>query len=169
MKSFIAVIGLIIIIRIIILIIVIIIIRILIIHNCQVITKAGESRQPQSWVPVNIFSSFLSLKILFIDFSDNKQTRLRRKMKTNKKSLVPLFTFPPPLLAALFLLADCHYKALQGDGGSHKGRAQSEVTKPHVSNTHSPTHTHTHTVGSLLYVCSKQTQTHTHTHITTNS
>lgn len=35
-------------------------------------------------------------------------------MKTDKKSLVPLFTFPPPLLAALFLLAGCHYKALQG-------------------------------------------------------
>lgn len=39
-------------------------------------------------------------------------------MKTDKKSRVPLFTFPPPLLAALFLLAGCHYKALQGTVGA---------------------------------------------------
>lgn len=71
-------------------------------------------------------------------------------MKTDKKSRVPLFTFPPPLLAALFLLAGCHYKALQGTVGATGDWAWSEVTQPHVPNTHARTHlstpslTHTH-------------------------
>lgn len=45
------------------------------------------------------------------------------------KSLVPHFAFPPTLLADGFLLAGCHYKALQGerhcDMGTHyRGTAQ---------------------------------------------
>lgn len=107
-----------------------------------------EKREPRSWGPVNIFSSFLSLKISFIDFSDSKQTRLRRKMKTDK-SLVPLFTFPPPLLAALFLLAGCHYKALQGMvwaiGVGHRARWRSPMFQtPWHAHAFSLSHTHTH-------------------------
>lgn len=76
-------------------------------------------------------------------------------MKTDKKSRVPLFTFPPPLLAALFLLAGCHYKALQGTVGATGDWAWSEVTQPHVPNTHARTHLSTPRTPSL---------THTRTH-----
>lgn len=109
-------------------------------------------------------------------------------MKTDKKSLVPLFTFPPPLLAALFLLAGCHYKALQGMvwaiGVGHRARWRSPMfqTPWHAHTfTHTNAHTHseqphvlslsharahalreTHTYTSV-YMCTKETQMHTHT------
>lgn len=75
-------------------------------------------------------------------------------MKTDKKSRVPLFTFPPPLLAALFLLAGCHYKALQGTVGAVGDWAWSEVTQPHVTHTHArtPSLTHTH-AGTRRHTC----------------
>lgn len=73
-------------------------------------------------------------------------------MKTDKKSRVPLFTFPPPLLAALFLLAGCHYKALQGTVGAIGDWAWSQVTQPQ----HLEMHTHAHAHRLAL--------THTHTH-----
>lgn len=73
-------------------------------------------------------------------------------MKTDKKSRVPLFTFPPPLLAALFLLAGCHYKALQGTVGAVGDWAWSEVTQPHVTHTHAPSLTHTH-AGARRHTC----------------
>lgn len=107
-------------------------------------------------------------------------------MKTDKKSLVPLFTFPPPLLAALFLLAGCHYKALQGMvwaiGVGHRARwrspmfqtpwhahtltlahfAQSPVPHKHThARAQGNTHIHSYTCAQTLLYCI----THTHTHI----
>jgi len=111
-------------------------------------------------------------------------------MKTDKKSLVPLFTFPPPLLAALFLLAGCHYKALQGMvwaiGVGHRARWRSPMfqTPWHAHTfTHTRTHFHPHThiskqlhapflshacthaprethTYTFVYMCTKQTQMH---------
>lgn len=78
-------------------------------------------------------------------------------MKTDKKSLVPLFTFPPPLLAALFLLAGCHYKALQGMvwaiGVGHRARWRSPMFQ-------TPWHAHTHTYTQF----SQSPVPHQHTH-----
>ena len=114
-------------------------------------------------------------------------------MKTDKKSLVPLFTFPPPLLAALFLLAGCHYKALQGMvwaiGVGHRARWRSPMfqTPWHA---HTLSHTHTHTLSlqnkphrqplahgcahmhsredthTRLYMCALQSHTRNHKHWT---
>lgn len=83
-------------------------------------------------------------------------------MKTDKKSRVPLFTFPPPLLAALFLLADCHYKALQGTVGAIGDWAWSQVTQPHASNT--STFTHTHASEHATHTCVLLSHTHTQAH-----
>lgn len=94
-------------------------------------------------------------------------------MKTDKKSLVPLFTFPPPLLAALFLLAGCHYKALQGMvwaiGVGHRARWRSPMfqTPWHA---HTFTHTNAHTHSEQPHVLSlSHAHAHalreTHTHI----
>lgn len=82
-------------------------------------------------------------------------------MKTDKKSRVPLFTFPPPLLAALFLLAGCHYKALQGTVGAIGDWAWSQVTQPHASNTSTFTHTHTHL--NTPHTHTRLALSHTHT------
>lgn len=86
-------------------------------------------------------------------------------MKTDKKSLVPLFTFPPPLLAALFLLAGCHYKALQGMvwaiGVGHRARWRSPMFQ-------TPWHAHTfaHTFWAVSVTCARRcTQGHTHLYI----
>lgn len=107
-------------------------------------------------------------------------------MKTDKKSLVPLFTFPPPLLAALFLLAGCHYKALQGMvwaiGVGHRARWRSPMfqTPWHAQTlTHKPyalslSHTRAHApkdAHTYVCMCAEQTQmhNHTHTHIITHN
>lgn len=83
-------------------------------------------------------------------------------MKTDKKSRVPLFTFPPPLLAELFLLAGCHYKALQGMvwaiGVGHGARWRSPMFQtPWYA--HSLTHSH-----SLIVVTHALRETRTRVH-----
>ena len=86
-------------------------------------------------------------------------------MKTDKKSRVPLFTFPPPLLAALFLLAGCHYKALQGMvwaiGVGHRARWRSPMFQtPWHAHTFTHTRTYLHPAPPAISV----THTHAHTH-----
>lgn len=78
----------------------------------------------------------------------------------NDKSLVPHLAFPPTLLAVGFLLAGCHYKALQGEKVSHSdlgmyrgGMAPCSTHPhplPHIPHTHTHTHTHSCTLHKTL-------------------
>lgn len=110
--------------------------------------------------------SFFVFNALFIDFSDSKQTHLRRinwNLTIRIKEPSSSVHLPSSTTGCLFLLAHCHYKALQGDV-SHRGRPRVSWHSPEFRHPDTQSHaekTHIYSL-STVYVKVWSTQTGTH-------
>lgn len=109
--------------------------------------------------------SFFVFNALFIDFSDSKQTHLRRinwNLTIRIKEPSSSVHLPSSTTGCLFLLAHCHYKALQGDV-SHRGRPGVSWHSPEFRHPDTQSHAEETHIYSECSICEGMEHADRHT------